>query len=86
MKFFRQGQEDPLPANGPGIYITGNKELLLDGKAELLLYTDEKIVLQPCGCGYAVTVRGKCLKLNTAGRAGISVRGIISAVQFGDEA
>lgn len=70
--------------DGTGIYIYGNKELIIDGKCSLVLYEDSRIVLRCARKHATLAINGSSLKLCTTGNHGICIKGNIGSLEFGE--
>lgn len=67
-----------------GIYIYGNRELIIDGKCSLVLYEDSRIVLRSSKKQGSLAINGSSLKLCTTGNHGICIKGNIGSLEFGE--
>lgn len=64
------------------VEATGNRELTISGCEGLLTYTDSKAVLRLCDG--MLTVCGQGLELRSFAGGRVSVRGVVSSIQYGE--
>ena len=75
-----------LPAGAvyalPGIYLSGDREAVIDGKCTLLAFSHEEIVLHLFSLSRAIAVKGEELTLQNIASGGVKISGKIEALRF----
>ena len=78
-----------LPAGAvyslPGIYLSGDREIVLDGKCTLSAFSHEEIVLHLSSLARDIAVQGEDLALQNIASGGVKISGKIDALSFRQE-
>ncbi len=89
MKKFKINELLDLPSDTfepcPSFLLVGQKECIIDGKNQLISYSDEKIVFDVFHRGKKFVIRGKDLGLSCLSSGKCSVSGVIDSVGFEGE-
>ena len=75
-----------LPAGAvyslPGIYMSGDREIVIDGKCALVSFSHEEIILELLSISRKIAVQGAALTLQNIAAGGVKVSGMIDALRY----
>ena len=66
----------------PGIYLSGDREIVIDGKCALVSFSHEEIVLQLFSLSRNIAVVGEELTLQNIASGGVKISGKLDALCF----
>ena len=85
LKEKKRNEKDRFRINEPGVYIYGQRSVLIDGKAEIYEYSDKEVIFAVPGKKRYLTVYGRSLSVRVAGQNVSEVSGHIDGVKYGDK-
>lgn len=78
-------QKDSFRLNETGVYIYGQRSVIIDGKAEIYEYSDTSVVFFLGRKNKYLKIYGRSLSVRVAGQNVSEVTGHVDGVKFGDK-
>ena len=78
----KERKNDIYSISDPGVYIYGRRSVVIDGKAEIVDYTDETVIFRTRKKNVYLRIRGRSLTVRCAGDKFSEVSGRIDGVEY----